>query len=515
MSAALTLANGVEEAFWREIMNGCNELIMAANKRGISSALAKTLQSLKSSLSAKLPAPAWGTRLTDVMAVDVALVSGQCAEISASKDMTVLEVRRRAEEFLGLRIKHLVTSTGRVLCFLSTLGEEAVADGDCLTAISRQGTLVSSVGGAAFALLKADGSVVAWGDASSGGHLSRSQEEQLNDVEQICPSFGAFAAVAGNGHVITWGDYDFGADSQPVKHQLKDVKEVFATGFAFENYPGGDSRAVQDQLHDVKTIASSSLAFAAIRNDGSVVTWGSKNPCVDPEELQDVTHIAGSHEAFCALRADGSCFTWGGAKFGGDSQKVQERLVGVRRVVGSNKAFCALRDDGQCVCWGDETCGGLVPPHVEAELQGIRQIFASHGAFAAVRCDGKCITWGGEDYGGDSSAVQEKLANVQFVTPSKRAFCAVLMDGSVVSWGDRMRVAEMGDVQDQLYDVQHLVASSNAFCAMRRDGRCVTWGDWRFGGDSSKVSQHLQNAMKRIKPRIKRSFSDTTLAIDR
>ena len=31
-----------------------------------------------------------------------------------------------------------VTSTGRVLCFLSTLGEEAVADCDCLTAISRQ-----------------------------------------------------------------------------------------------------------------------------------------------------------------------------------------------------------------------------------------------------------------------------------------------------------------------------------------------------------------------------------------
>lgn len=59
MSAALALApNGVEEAFWREIMNGCNELILAANKRGISSALAKTLQSLKSSLSAKLPAPA-------------------------------------------------------------------------------------------------------------------------------------------------------------------------------------------------------------------------------------------------------------------------------------------------------------------------------------------------------------------------------------------------------------------------------------------------------------------------
>eukprot|EP00435_Cladocopium_sp_Y103_P060069 s91_g21.t2 len=70
MSAALALApNGVEEAFWREIMNGCNELILAANKRGISSALAKTLQSLKSSLSAKLPAPAEKEFATDYIDV--------------------------------------------------------------------------------------------------------------------------------------------------------------------------------------------------------------------------------------------------------------------------------------------------------------------------------------------------------------------------------------------------------------------------------------------------------------
>ena len=41
---------------------------------------------------------------------------------------------------------------------------------------------MSSVGGAAFALLKADGSVVAWGDASSGGHLSRSQETTERDL---------------------------------------------------------------------------------------------------------------------------------------------------------------------------------------------------------------------------------------------------------------------------------------------------------------------------------------------
>lgn len=64
------------------------------------------------------------------------------------------------------------------------------------------------------------------------------QEEQLNDVEQICPSFGAFAAVAGNGHVITWGDYDFGADSW-LPGGVKTWRNE-TTHISIENHPGGD-----------------------------------------------------------------------------------------------------------------------------------------------------------------------------------------------------------------------------------------------------------------------------------
>ena len=37
---------------------------------------------------------------------------------------------------------------------------------------------------------------------------------------------------------------------------------------------GGDSLAVQDQLRDVQQIQAAYYAFAAIRGDGSVVTWG-------------------------------------------------------------------------------------------------------------------------------------------------------------------------------------------------------------------------------------------------
>ena len=37
---------------------------------------------------------------------------------------------------------------------------------------------------------------------------------------------------------------------------------------------GGDSSAVQDQLKDVMQIQATEKAFAAILEDGSVVTWG-------------------------------------------------------------------------------------------------------------------------------------------------------------------------------------------------------------------------------------------------
>eukprot|EP00913_Durusdinium_trenchii_P014733 g13821.t2 len=308
------------------------------------------------------------------------------------------------------------------------------------------------------------------------------QEERLQDVQQIAASFGAFCGVTGDGAAVAWGDPDFGgdarkmwvemwewgdgmgwkqlggmreADSHAVRHQLKDVKEVFATGFAFaalkvdgtvvtwgENYPGGDSRAVQSQLRDVRTIAASSYAFAAIKTNGEVITWGSKNPPVEAEELPAVQHIVASHEAFCAVTTGGRCVTWGDRKFGGDSHAVEERLQGVQQVVASFRAFAALTGAGAVVCWGDDRFGGMLPKEAQRftcrllrrfghggsgrlgstrvrrpspralaepphgrELRGILEEPLLRGAAQRPRGDGRVITWGDPGFGGDSSTM--------------------------------------------------------------------------------------------------------------
>ena len=49
---------------------------------------------------------------------------------------------------------------------------------------------------------------------------------------------------------------------------------------------GGDSLAVRDQLKGVQQIQATSRAFAAILDDGSVVTWGGQHSGSDSSAVR-------------------------------------------------------------------------------------------------------------------------------------------------------------------------------------------------------------------------------------
>ena len=89
-------------------------------------------------------------------------------------------------------------------------------------------------------------------------------------------------------------------------------------------------------------------AFAALKTDGSVATWGGTqyggDSCVtqpDPESADDelvcvrdvslslssgVSVIYSNYYAFAALKTDGSVVTWGYGIYGGDSSSVSSSL---------------------------------------------------------------------------------------------------------------------------------------------------------------------------------------------
>ena len=178
----------------------------------------------------------------------------------------------------------------------------------------------------AFAALKTDGSVVTWGGSWSGGNSSSSVATQIaNGVIQIFSTPSAFAALKEDGSVVTWG----------------------------EAGSGGASGSVATQLTSVIHIFSNSHAFAALKADGSVVTWGNPDKggdqvvvgaigaipvSVATQLSSGVVRIFSTPDSFAALKEDGSVVTWGGGG-GGNSGNLNSSyadLLNVRTSVNSD-----------------------------------------------------------------------------------------------------------------------------------------------------------------------------------
>jgi len=384
----------------------------------------------------------------------------------------------------------------------------------------------------AFAALRANGSVVTWGDASSGGDSS-AVANALNgsiDVTQVFSSQTAFAALRADGSVVAWGAASGGGNSRTVSSALNgtiDVTGVFSTQSAFAalradgsvvtwggSNGGGDSRTVASALdgtNDVVQISSTDSAFAALRADGSVVTWGDTESGGDSSAVasgldgtNDVAQLFSNTFAFAALRADGSVVTWGQSAAGGDSSAVASALSGtvdVTKVFSTQYAFAALRANGSVVTWG-WVAGGGDSSAVASALNGavdVTNIFSTWNSFAALRTNGSVVTWGWGGGGGDSSTVASALngtIDVTKIVSTWNAFAALRVDGSVVTWGgDGGDSRTVTSALNGTIDVTSISATYGAFAALRADGSVVTWGLSAYGGDSSAVASALNGTI--------------------
>ncbi|WP_413360828.1 Ig-like domain-containing protein [Prochlorococcus sp. MIT 1201] len=394
----------------------------------------------------------------------------------------------------------------------------------------------------AFAAVKDDGSVVSWGDSSRGGDSSSVDVELSSGVNQIFSTREAFAALKDDGSVVTWGLSGYGGDSSSVADELSSraaerrpgssgASQIFSTESAFaaltddgsvvswgDSSRGGDGFSLTRELSSgVNEIFSNNYAFAALKDDGSVVTWGdsrsggdSSSVSVAEDLSSGVNQIFSTSGAFAALKDDGSVVTWGDSHSGGDSSmwrslgglpysvSVAEDLSsGVNQIFSNDSAFAAVKDDGSVVTWGESYWGGD-SSSVDLELSsGVNQIFSAYSAFAALKDDGSVVTWGGSNSGGDSSNVAADLSSgVNQIFSIDRAFAALKDDGSVVTWGSSSSGGDSSSVAAELSSgVNQIFSNKSAFAALKDDGSVVTWGNSDRGGDSSSVANELSSGV--------------------
>ena len=431
---------------------------------------------------------------------------------------------------------------GRVITWGTTTGgsssPEVVVPSDLLNVIEVYSTE------SAFAALKSDGTVVAWGDPIKGGDMTstilvennyhggsfiiyRESVEDISNVVQIYSTYSAFAALKSDGTVSAWGAANGGGDLTNYQNTSYDYSNYNTTGEVLYTHNYGIDAS---DLSNVVQIYSNYRAFAALKSDGTVTAWGGHNYGgditnthhstsirIDQSDLSNVVQIYATYNAFAALKADGTVSCWGSSTGGGDmtnsdwaawhspqynvSIPDQSDLSNVIQIYATQSAFAALKNDGTVVSWGSPTSGGDMknshqPNSIQVDVTDISnvvQIYSNTRAFAALKSDGTVSVWGGGYngwYGGNNLKVSN-LNNVVQIYNNNFGFAALKSDGTVSVWGDPGEYGDYGTLQGSVpseNNFVHIMGNSSAFAGLLKDGRVVSWGDETRGGNGSNLS---------------------------
>ena len=154
-----------------------------------------------------------------MLQLTVALTSGRSESLTIPESSKVGDLKLMAQKSFGQPFLRLATAEGRVLTDPLELLQNALEDGDQLTAIVGQGQLLATATG--FALWCPGGDrVVHWGEPDSGvSYLS---------VQELHATNFAFAAILGDNSVVTWGARGYGGNSSGMQDQLKNLRRLRA-----------------------------------------------------------------------------------------------------------------------------------------------------------------------------------------------------------------------------------------------------------------------------------------------
>jgi len=211
-------------------------------------------------------------------------------------------------------------------------------------------------------VLRADGTVLAWGDNRFG---QTSVPQGLREVVAIAAGQGAKSAhalaLSAGGTVAGWGDNTFDQATPP-------------TG-----------------LTGVVAIAAGELHSLALTREGRLVAWGnSASPAgVVPENLAPANAIAAGANFNLALLTDGRVGAWG-LNDAGQCRVPQVSAQVVEITAGSRHAIARL-DNGRVIAWGDN---GAKQCDVPANLPRASAVFAGGDGSAALDQSGRLHVWG-------------------------------------------------------------------------------------------------------------------------
>lgn len=323
-------------------------------------------------------------------------------------------------------------------------------------------------------------------------------------VQAIAAGRSHTLALSNEGIVWAWGDNLLG--------QLGD-----GTRGEMRAYP-----LPLDELKDVISIAAGVQFSVALKNDGTVWAWGDNEfgqlgdgsgyvNTVRPVQAADLTgiiSIAAGNKHTVALKNDGSVWTWGNNSLGelGDGTKVNRitpvRLPDLNDVIAISSKFqhtLALKRDGTVWAWGNNSVGQLgdgttTSKYAPVQVIGISDVSAISAGdtfSAAIKKDGSVWIWGFDyekyakkikDIEGYSELTPRLLHTDTIPIAIAAGYEHLLMlnkDGTIQTYGNNL-FGERGKLENFKNVTKIAGGKYNSF-AIREDQSLWAWGYNEFG----------------------------------
>jgi uncharacterized repeat protein (TIGR01451 family) len=279
---------------------------------------------------------------------------------------------------------------------------------------------------------------------------------------------------------------------------------------------------------DLVAVAGNNGNTIALKQDGTVWTWGQPFGAVDCEGCGDslpkpvagllnVIAIASGGQHALALKSDGTVWSWGLNDYGQlGNQPIYLNpfysfpptqipgLTNIQSIATGSPGSFALASDGTIWAWGDNTYGQLgdgtqtlrsSPVHLST-VTGVRSLSTNGTCTFAIKQDGSIWSWGSNTSGmlgtGSSASFSPvpvnvtALSNVRMIAIGDDHIVALKNDGTVWILGNGGS-GQMGNgTRDSsavplqvpgLINVSQVAANSGGCMALKADGSVWTWGE--------------------------------------